>query len=82
MSSISDEIIQNLNKRLLTQGIIIESLCDLLIDSGIFTEDELNEQIQENIHLQQEFIDKELSDNKKTSKINLMGYNFGPIGEC
>jgi hypothetical protein len=82
MNSTSEEIIQNLNKRLLTQGVIIESLCDLLIDSGIFTEDELNEQIKENIHLQQEFIDNELSDNKETSKINLMGLNFGPIGEC
>lgn len=82
MSSISEEIIQNLNKRLLTQGVIIESLCDLLIDSGIFTEDELENKIKENVHLQQEFIDKELSDNKKTSKINLMGMNFGPMGEC
>ena len=82
MSSISEEIIQNLNKRLLTQGVIIESLCDLLIDSGIFTEDELEGKIKENVHLQQEFIDKALSDNKKTSKINLMGMNFGPMGEC
>ena len=82
MNSTLEEKIQNLNKILLTQWVIIESLCDLLIDSGIFTEDELNEQIKENIHLQQEFIDRELSDNKETSKINLMGFNFGPIGEC
>ena len=58
MNSISKEIINNLNKRLLTQGIIIEILCGILINEGLVTEDELEDMIQENIESQQDYIDK------------------------
>lgn len=82
MNSISEEVIQNLNKRLLTQGIIIESLCELLLNSGIITEEELEEKIEININLHEKFIDGQLSNSKKSSKSSLIGFNFGPIGEC
>lgn len=82
MNSISEEIIKNLNNRLLTQAVIIESLCDLMVSSGLITEEELENKIEKNIKIHQKFIDEKISDIKKSSNLNLMGFNFGPIGEC
>jgi NurA-like 5'-3' nuclease len=82
MNSISEEIIKNLNNRLLTQAVIIESLCDLMVSSGLITEEELENKIEKNIDIHQKFIDEKISDIKKFSNLNLMGFNFGPIGEC
>jgi hypothetical protein len=82
MNSISEEIIKNLNNRLLTQSVIIESLCDLMVSSGLITEVELENKIKKNIDTHQKYIDKKVSDIKKSSNLNLMGFNFGPIGEC
>lgn len=82
MNSISEEIIKNLNNRLLTQAVIIESLCDLMVSSGLITEEELENKIEKNIKIHQKFIDEKISDIKKSSNLNLMSFNFGPIGEC
>jgi len=81
MSSISEEIIKNLNRRLLTQSVIIESICELLITNGIVSEEDLGEKIQKNLDIHEEFINKQLSNSKKSTALNLMGF-FGPIGEC
>lgn len=82
MNSISEEIITNLNSRLLTQSVIIESLCEILVNSGLVAEDELHDIIQQNIDTHQKLIDKKISEIKNSSNLNLMGFNFGPIGEC
>jgi len=82
MNSISKEIINNLNKRLLTQGIIIEILCGILINEGLVTEDELEDMIQENIESQQDYIDKTMKEETKDNNLSLMGLHFGPIGEA
>lgn len=82
MNSISKEIINNLNKRLITQGIIIETLCDILINEGLVTEDELEDMIRENIESQQDYIDKTMKEETEDNNLSLMGLHFGPIGEA
>ena len=82
MNSISEEVIKNLNKRLLTQAVIIESLCELLLNKKIITEEELEDNIQKNIDIHEAYINSELINSKKSSKSNLVGFNFGIIGEC
>lgn len=96
MNLTSKEIIKNLNDRLLMQSIVVETLCDLLVDTGVVTHEDLEDMIKENVESQQEKI-KELRQNSQiTTKIKTSiskmfdeeeeelfgGLYFGPVGEA
>ena len=50
MNLTSKEIIKNLNDRLFTQSIVVETLCDLLVETGV-SHDDLEDMIKENVEL-------------------------------
>ena len=52
MNLTSKEIIKNLNERLLMQSIVVETLCDLLVDTGVVTHEDLEDMIKENVESQ------------------------------
>lgn len=97
MNLTSKEIIKNLNERLLMQSVIVETLCDLLIDSGIVGYDDLENLIKQNLESQKTKA-KELQQKLPISiKINdtdvneafaemedelYKGLYFGPVGEA
>ena len=80
MSSISDAIIKDLTRQVLQQGAIIDALCDVLVEKGLITDEQLNTVIDDYILDQQKYIDKLQSKQKK--ELDLSGLYFGPIGEC
>jgi hypothetical protein len=49
MNSISNQVIKNLNDRILTQNVIVEVLMQIILENGLVTEDELESRIQKNI---------------------------------
>lgn len=82
MNSISQEIIENLNNRLLHQTVIINILCDIVIENNLITEEELTKRINSEIFEINMELDKlsEEDDNEELSEL-LSGY-IGPIGEA
>ena len=98
MNLTSKEIIKNLNERLLMQAVVVETLCDLLVENGVVTHEDLEDMIKENLESQQEKI-RELRQNSqipikvkvKTPISNMFaeeeeelfgGLYFGPVGEA
>ena len=96
MNLTSKEIIKNLNERLLMQAVVVETLCDLLVENGMVTHEALEDMIKENLESQQEKI-RELRQNSKIPiKVKTPisdifdeeegelfgGLYFGPVGEA
>ena len=52
MNLTSKEIIKSLNERLLMQSVVVETLCDLLVDNGVVTHEDLEDMIKENLESQ------------------------------
>jgi len=92
MNSTSQEIIKNLNERLLMQSVVVETLCDIIIESGMITETELDELISDNVKSQEDTIKKITNtalhdiDTDNGIEVNdedlLSGLYFGVIGEA
>lgn len=87
-------IITNLHNQVITQTIIINTLCDILVESGIISADELVDRIKTDVSRAEKLISKIKKSSKKPkkskkSKTNdedfiydfLDGYD-GPIGEA
>jgi len=81
MSSISEVVIKELSKQILTQGAIIDALCEILIDKNIVSEDEMNKYIDEYLIDQERYIEK-LKQENKTTELSLGEIYYGPIGEA
>ena len=64
MNLTSKEIIKNLNERLLMQSVVVETLCDLLVENGVVTHEALEDMIKENLESQKDKI-KELRQNSQ-----------------
>ena len=98
MNLTSKEIIKNLNERLLMQSIVVETLCDLLVDNGVVTHDDLENMIKKNLESQKEKIQELRNKQLSSIKINIesefdnifdednvelfQGLYFGPVGEA
>ena len=94
MNSESLLLLKNLNERLLMQSVVIETLCDILIDSGMITDDELDKLIHENVKSQEDEIKKITkealggtsllidTDVNESNEDILNGMYFGPVGEA
>ena len=54
MNLTSKEIIKNLNERLLMQSVVVETLCDLLVENCVVTHEALEDMIKENLESKKE----------------------------
>ena len=94
MNSTSKAVIKNLNDRLLAQSVIVETLIDIIIDSDLVTEEELEQMILDNHESQMKYLEelkkKETSNLPfvvKQTKVEddeefLERLYFGPMGEA
>tara|TARA_R110002074_G_scaffold107423_2_gene232134 strand:+ start:612 stop:848 length:237 start_codon:yes stop_codon:yes gene_type:complete len=76
--------IKKLNDRVLTQNVILQTLVDIIIDSGIISEEKLEIKIEKNIEKTQELLnsfDKE-TDFQENSEEVMGSMYFGPHGEA
>ena len=82
MSLTSQRIhIKKLNDRLLTQNVVMQTLIDIIIDSGIITEDELESRLEKNIESTQRILDG-FEETSSTEEEVISGMYYGPQGEA
>jgi predicted nucleotidyltransferase len=80
MKLTTKKLIKNLNDRLLTQNIIVQTLIDIILENGLTTEEDLDIRIKSNIELL-ELDMKSLKNDENPAE----GYGIqytGPIGEA
>jgi len=85
MDSTSREIINKLNDRLLNQTVIIQTLCNILIDKEVISQDELEKRIEENV----DDVNNQLKELKSIfdsttdseEEFEITNY-YGPLGEA
>jgi len=85
MTSISKLAIKNLNDRILTQNIIMQTLMDIILENGLVTEKELDLRIRKNIEGLGNTLTRLREDSSEESYITeeeLNGLYFGPVGEA
>ena len=76
-------MIRNLNDRILTQSIVIETLVQVIIESGIISKSELETRLQENVESISDTLDTlQKESSKKISIEDMQGLYFGPVGEA
>jgi len=80
MKSTTKKLIKNLNDRLLTQNIIVQTLIDIILENGLTTEEDLDIRIKSNIELLDEELNSFKSDEIPTDGVGFQ-YN-GQIGEA
>ena len=68
MTSISKLAIKNLNDRILTQNIIMQTLMDIILENGLVTEKELELRIQKNIEGLENTLTRLREDSSEESK--------------
>ena len=86
MDSVSRKLISKLNDRLLNQTIIIQTLCNILIEKEVISQTELENRINENIKSVEEQLNElELTYDfelpKEEREFDFTNY-FGPVGEA
>tara|TARA_Y100000389_G_scaffold4326_1_gene4125 strand:+ start:459 stop:707 length:249 start_codon:yes stop_codon:yes gene_type:complete len=82
MSLTSQRIhIKKLNDRLLTQNVVMQTLIDIIIDSGMITEDELESRLEKNIENTQSILDG-FEETSSTEEEVMSGMYYGPQGEA
>jgi hypothetical protein len=82
MTSISVEIIDKLFRRILEQEVINQALCELIVESGLITKDELEFKINNNI----DFVNNTYKSlkpipKKEKEEVEMLPY-YGDIGEA
>lgn len=85
MTSISKLAIKNLNDRILTQNIIMQTLMDIILENGLVTEKELELRIRKNIESMENTLvqlRQNSSDESNITEEELNGLYFGPVGEA
>ena len=83
MNSLHEEILQNLNHRLLQQTVVINTLCNILVDSKIISQKKLQKLINaslDSVEEQLKELEKKEKDDEMVSQI-LTSY-IGPIGKA
>jgi len=82
MSLISKSVIKNLNDRILTQNIIMQTLVEVILENGLITEKELEQRIQKSINKAESVIGKLHQESSDNLEEELNGLYFGPVGEA
>lgn len=81
MSSTLEKLqIKKLNDRLLTQNVVMQTLIEILIDSGIITEKELDLRLEQNIEDTQNILDS--IETKPNEMEEFSGIYYGVHGEA
>ena len=81
MSSTLEKLqIKKLNDRLLTQNVVMQTLIEILIDSGIITEKELDLRLEQNIEDTQNILDS--IETELTKMEEFSGIYYGVHGEA
>ena len=75
-------MIKNLNDRILTQSIVIETLVQVIIDSGIISEKDLEAKLQQNVESVSDTLDTLQKESSDLSLEDMKGLYFGPVGEA
>ena len=81
MNSASKLAIKQLNNRLLTQNIILQTLVDIILENGFVTEKELELKISNNIKNTEKLLDELQKDTSEELDV-WEGLYFGPVGEA
>ncbi len=85
MNSISQRLaIKRLNDKVLTQTILVQTLVDIIINSGIVTEQELEKQIEKNIEQTTKLLEsfEKMSSIEESEDEVMSTMYFGPQGEA
>lgn len=81
MTSKEKKIIKELNSRVLTQSIVIQTLVDLLVESNVISENELDEKLVKNTELLNQTL-SELGDSSQLEEPTYEINYYGPVGEA
>lgn len=84
MNSISKRTVKQLNDRLLTQNVVLQTLIDIILENGLVTEKELEQKINKNIENTEKLINELHQESSIEFNIDeeLEGLYFGPVGEA
>lgn len=84
MNSISKRTVKQLNDRLLTQNVVLQTLIDIILENGLVTEKELEQKINKNIESTEKLINELHQESSIEFDIDeeLEGLYFGPVGEA
>jgi len=76
--------IKRLNDKVLTQTILVQTLVDIIINSGIVTEQELEKQIEKNIEQTTKLLEsfEKMSSIEESEDEVMSTMYFGPQGEA
>jgi len=74
------EIIKQLNERVINQGIVIQTLIDLLVDNGVISEKELDLQLIKNTEEVNDYLDN-LHEESDSDTFDLTNF-YGTVGEA
>ena len=86
MDSTTKQLISRLNDRLLNQTVIIQTLCNILVDKEVISQDELEIKINESINEVNEQLEElettfEFDYEQDEVEFEFNNY-YGPIGEA
>jgi predicted transcriptional regulator len=86
MDSNTKQLISRLNDRLLNQTVIIQTLCNILVDKEVISQDELETKINESINEVNEQLEElettfEFDYEQDEVEFEFNNY-YGPIGEA
>lgn len=77
-------LIKQLNERILTQSVVIQTLVDMLVEQGVILERELDKRLIENTEILNEQLE-DLHNQHEEDNSDLLDFTtnyFGPIGEA
>lgn len=81
--SLQEQIITNLQRDLINQTIIIDTLCDVLINSDIISKEELVEKINSNIIRVENQVSEQIKSENESKLLRQILLNYkGNIGEA
>jgi hypothetical protein len=81
--SLQEQIITNLQRDLINQTIIIDTLCDVLINSDIISKEELVEKINSNIIRVENQVSEQIKSENQRKLLRQILLNYkGNIGEA
>ena len=76
------KIIKQLNERILSQSIVIQTLVDVLVEQGVILENELNKRLVKNTEvLNQQLEELHQNEEDNSEPFEFTNY-YGPMGEA
>ena len=75
--------IKKLNDRLLNQNILIQTIMDVILESGIVTEKELENRLDSNLKKANDLLESfEKEHSIEVEEEVMEGMYYGPVGDC